>query len=352
MNIAPHAPSLSIPTVSNLSTETLRRENNQREVIAQPAAASQSAAEKGVASDKERGRTPAQNNEQIDFVSLKDKAEKESKSISEQSSGENSDQNQEKNQEQKPEQSALSKSPGTATNANEQEKGDAAAEAKAHFDEVQQEQVINELQHRDREVRNHELAHASVGGASTGSPSYTFQIGPDGKKYAVGGEVSVDLSTVSGDPKATIAKMQKVHAAALAPANPSTQDTRVAASATQIILQAQSELLSMQEGESAEIDSVNARFANTNEVLASEQQIGNESKESDFDAFINQTLKAQDNIIQSEHTEHNKNAPQNTLQTPSQSVEVLQRAGRIEHFYADITHAHNKQANYQFELTA
>ena len=51
--------------------------------------------------------------------------------------------------------------------------------------------------------------------------------------------MSVDLSAVDGNPQATIAKMQKVHAAALAPANPSIQDTRVAASAARTILQAQ-----------------------------------------------------------------------------------------------------------------
>ena len=58
--------------------------------------------------------------------------------------------------------------------------------------------------------------------------------------------MSVDLSSVAGDPHATITKMQKVHAAALAPINPSTQDTRVAASASRIILQAQSEILAQQ----------------------------------------------------------------------------------------------------------
>ena len=36
----------------------------------------QSGAEKGVASDKERGRTPAQNNEQVDFSSLRKQAER------------------------------------------------------------------------------------------------------------------------------------------------------------------------------------------------------------------------------------------------------------------------------------
>ena len=68
----------------NPHTESLRRQNNQREIITQPAALNQSAAEKGVSSDRERGRTPAQNSENIDFASLKEKAELANNTISEQ----------------------------------------------------------------------------------------------------------------------------------------------------------------------------------------------------------------------------------------------------------------------------
>ena len=84
MNITP-AINVSIPTVVNPQTDTLRRENNQREVIAQPAAASQSAAEKGVASERERGRSPAQNNEQVDFENIRKQAELANNAISEES---------------------------------------------------------------------------------------------------------------------------------------------------------------------------------------------------------------------------------------------------------------------------
>ncbi|MEM6357195.1 MAG: putative metalloprotease CJM1_0395 family protein, partial [Pseudomonadota bacterium] len=42
------------------------------------------------------------------------------------------------------------------------------------------------------------------------------------------GSVSIDVSPVPGDPEATIAKMQQVKAAALAPAEPSSADRRVA----------------------------------------------------------------------------------------------------------------------------
>lgn len=115
--------------------------------------------------------------------------------------------------------------------------------------------VISELAARDREVRAHEQAHASVGGAFAGSPTYTLEKGPDGASYAVGGEVSISTGGVSGDPEATIRKADTVRRAALAPADPSAQDRSVAAQATQMKIQAQAELANQAQnidGDSAE----------------------------------------------------------------------------------------------------
>lgn len=97
MNITPQAPNLSTPTVLNPHTESLRRENNQREIITPPAAASQSAAEKGVASDRERSRTPAQNNANIDFASISEQAELANTSIAGQDEKQNGQSGQENN---------------------------------------------------------------------------------------------------------------------------------------------------------------------------------------------------------------------------------------------------------------
>jgi hypothetical protein len=105
---------------------------------------------------------------------------------------------------------------------------------------------LRELKARDREVRAHEQAHQAVGGQHAGSVSYTYQRGPDGNQYAVGGEVSIDLSPVQGDPQATIEKMRTIRAAAMAPAEPSAQDRAVAAQAMQLMLQAQMEMSSEQ----------------------------------------------------------------------------------------------------------
>ncbi|MGC9519706.1 MAG: putative metalloprotease CJM1_0395 family protein [Desulfuromonadaceae bacterium] len=113
----------------------------------------------------------------------------------------------------------------------------------------EEQQEVQELKRRDQEVRTHEAAHAAVGGKYAGAPSLEYETGPDGKRYAVSGEVSIDLSKVKGDPQETIDKMEQVQAAALAPAQPSAQDRRVAARAAQIAAQARMELRS-QQGES------------------------------------------------------------------------------------------------------
>lgn len=118
---------------------------------------------------------------------------------------------------------------------------------------AEEKQVVEQLKARDREVRDHEQAHARVGGPYAGEPSYTYQAGPDGKRYAVGGEVPIDVAPVEGDPEATIAKMEIVKAAALAPAEPSGQDRKVAALADAQRLAATADLTALgQEEKQAE----------------------------------------------------------------------------------------------------
>ncbi len=105
-------------------------------------------------------------------------------------------------------------------------------------------QEVKQLKQRDQEVRTHEQAHLSAaGGLAHGGPSFTFVTGPDGRRYAVGGEVSISVSPVAGDPVATLQKAEQIKRAALAPAQPSSQDQRVAAKAAAMQIKAQMELL-------------------------------------------------------------------------------------------------------------
>ncbi|MEM1289566.1 MAG: putative metalloprotease CJM1_0395 family protein [Pseudomonadota bacterium] len=104
-----------------------------------------------------------------------------------------------------------------------------------------QERQVEKLKKRDAEVRAHEQAHAQVGGSYAGAPTYQYTKGPDGKKYATSGEVQID-SSPERTPEATIRKMEVVIRAALAPAEPSTQDQAVARQAQATKQQAQMEL--------------------------------------------------------------------------------------------------------------
>jgi hypothetical protein len=112
--------------------------------------------------------------------------------------------------------------------------------------EQQQQQdlkLIRSLSQLDHEVQAHENAHSVVGGQYAGSASYTYQRGPDGVNYAVGGEVSMDVGIIQGNPAATLEKMQLLQRAALAPAEPSSQDRKIAAIAVQQANQARAEIV-------------------------------------------------------------------------------------------------------------
>jgi hypothetical protein len=326
MNITPNTANIPLATVVNQATENLRRENNQREVISQVAAANAATAEKGVASDKERGRSPAQANEQVDFTSLQKEAEKNASTVTEQESRQNQQQSNKDNSED---------NNSTADKTDEE------------VQQLAEEKVINQLKIRDKEVRAHEMAHANIGGTTTGAPSYTFEVGPDGKKYAVSGEVDVDLSIVPGDPQATIVKMQKVYAAALAPVSPSIQDTRVAASATQKILTAQSELLALNN------EILNKTSNNTEGAISTAQNTDLTSQSSISNGSVNRlndaVLTIQTDSLPNEFLQASQSPQQPPIQ---QSAEVLQRAERIESFYNTVGQGMKKPDTYQFELMA
>ena len=105
----------------------------------------------------------------------------------------------------------------------------------------EQKEVVSKLASRDVAVRAHEAAHQAVAGALGGAASFSYETGPDGRRYAVGGEVPVTLRP-GRTPQETIANAQTVRSAALAPADPSSEDLAVAAQASQVEAQAQQEI--------------------------------------------------------------------------------------------------------------
>jgi hypothetical protein len=103
---------------------------------------------------------------------------------------------------------------------------------------------LRKLTERDTEVRIHEQAHLSAAGQfARGGASFTYQRGPDGGSYAVGGEVGIDVGK-EATPEATIVKMRIIKRAALAPAEPSAADRSIAAQAAAKESQAHQEVLS------------------------------------------------------------------------------------------------------------
>lgn len=205
------------PYVGNPAVDLARRENLKRDIIEPVAQMERNAAEKGVISEDKSRNSPQQNN-----PTYTDEVKNRGTELKQAIEG--------RSQERDPEGRSEQGSSGQSGSGRDDQQS------------ASEQRKLDELKKRDAEVRAHEQAHANTGGDLAASPSYEFQLGPDGRQYAVGGEVNIDLAVVPGDPQATIIKMQKVKAAALAPADPSSADRHVAAEAMQRVLQAQSEL--------------------------------------------------------------------------------------------------------------
>lgn len=175
----------------------------RRELVEPVREMEKGAAERGVSSD-ERNRSASAN---TSTVTLYDSSGKETET-----------------------QQAIAGREDDSASADQQDASEqqAAEQEQAEQQAKAEQQELRELQARDQEVRAHEQAHATVGGRYAGTPSYDYQQGPDGRRYAIGGEVHIDLAPVAGDPQATMQKMQQVKAAALAPAEPSAADRSIA----------------------------------------------------------------------------------------------------------------------------
>ena len=121
---------------------------------------------------------------------------------------------------------------------------------------------VKELKARDNEVKTHEQAHVNAGATNA---QYEYETGPDGIKYATGGHASIDTSKPD-DPRAALAKAQKIKRAALAPANPSGQDLKVAAEAGTMASDAQRDITKeLQENNNPENSDTNENVVNEND---------------------------------------------------------------------------------------
>lgn len=160
--------------------------------------------------------------------------------------------------------------------AKEPEDGTPKSEKELTQEEQDQ---ISKLKARDAEVRAHEQAHiAAASGINASAPSYDYEEGPDGQKYAVGGEVNLSY-TSGGDPEADLRNAQTLKAAALAPAQPSGQDLSVAQNADKMMAEAKERIASEKEQAKTQDDSETTSIpANTADKITENNNINNETE--------------------------------------------------------------------------
>jgi hypothetical protein len=108
-------------------------------------------------------------------------------------------------------------------------------------------ETIRQLEQQDREVRASQQAHAAAAGGLGSLPTFTYRAGPDGRLYAVAGEVKIDTTPVPGDPEATLRKARQIEEAVFTPGDSSPEDRRAAAMATALAARARQELARQQD---------------------------------------------------------------------------------------------------------
>ncbi|EAI3940388.1 hypothetical protein F1Q43_01020 [Campylobacter coli] len=116
---------------------------------------------------------------------------------------------------------------------------------------IQQVQQVRELQSIDRNVKAHEAAHQAAGGGLAGAASFSYTRGPDNQMYATAGEVPIRMQK-GRTPEETIANARQVVTAAMAPADPSPQDYKVAANALKMEFEARAEATKLKAQEAQE----------------------------------------------------------------------------------------------------
>ena len=229
MNIVtPILTAIAYPT-ANVNTESARRDNALRETIPQSGDAEKGASQKGLGSDSDKARNPGQTPAPVTYD--RPQVQTELQSAFESVFGEQKDNGSD---ESAGKQNAHDQQESSQRESSQQQ-------ASQSEQQTEEQQEISNLEARDQEVRTHEQAHAAAGGQYAGSPQYEYTTGPDNKRYVTDGEVSIDISELNS-PEETLRKMQQVRAAALAPAEPSAQDLKVAAEATQKSFEARSEI--------------------------------------------------------------------------------------------------------------
>lgn len=99
-----------------------------------------------------------------------------------------------------------------------------------NYDENDYQRVLNKFKNKDSEVKTHEQTHAS-GATTTSAINYNYQVGPDGKLYAIGGSVRFDTS-IPKDPQSAKVKMDQLQSASSSVSSLSGADASIAQTAS------------------------------------------------------------------------------------------------------------------------
>ncbi|EAL7916768.1 hypothetical protein DWT08_07640 [Campylobacter jejuni] len=150
---------------------------------------------------------------------------------------------------------------------------------------MQQVQQVRELQSIDRNVKAHEAAHQAAGGGLAGAASFSYTRGPDNQMYATAGEVPIRMQK-GRTPEETIANARQIAAAAMAPADPSPQDYKVAANAAKMEFEARAEAMKLKAEEAKEKEEENKEKDDKNSensLEKTDKDSKNNDKNSNFD---------------------------------------------------------------------
>ena len=152
---------------------------------------------------------------------------------------------------------------------------------------LEEQRIVTELQAADTNVRAHEAAHMAAGGGLTSPASYTYERGPDNKMYAVAGEVGI--STGEGNtPQESLNKAQTIRRAALAPADPSPQDLKVAAQAASMEMSARVQIMQEKMAQNSQ-NTNNSNETSGDAVNSAENSVENSNVNSAGNSAVNST---------------------------------------------------------------
>ena len=175
---------------------------------------------------------------------------------------------------------------------------------------LEEQRIVTELQAADTNVRAHEAAHMAAGGGLTSPASYTYERGPDNKMYAVAGEVGI--STGEGNtPQESLNKAQTIRRAALAPADPSPQDLKVAAQAASMEMSARAEILQEKMAQNSQ-NSNNSNETSGDAVNSAENSAVNSAENSNVNSVENSTENSTRNSVGNSVGNSNVNSAENS----------------------------------------